>query len=149
MDGDIRVIYPYVNGASASSAIFRALRFVPYLFYRPSMDESLARYPYVVVRISCELCARKGAYRLARLAAKYGADITLPELLGRLTADCRMREPGLHPYQGYCRARFPDLDPPMRPPDGPGAPLRVIEGGKGEGADVRVDDQTAKRKRYG
>jgi hypothetical protein len=26
----------------------------------------------VVVRLCCELCKRKGAYRLARLATKYG-----------------------------------------------------------------------------
>jgi hypothetical protein len=31
----------------------------------------------VVVRLGCERCTRNGAFRLARLAAKFGADITL------------------------------------------------------------------------
>jgi hypothetical protein len=66
-------------------------RIVPRLFLGqlPGMpDDPLALYPYVVVRIGCGLCQRKGRYRLARLAAKYGAEISLDELLLRLTADC-------------------------------------------------------------
>ena len=41
------------------------------------------RYPFVVVRIGCDLCERAGAYRLARLAEKFGAGISLDELLSR------------------------------------------------------------------
>ena len=37
----------------------------------------LAHYPFVVVCIRCRMCARKGSYRLARIAAKYGPEITL------------------------------------------------------------------------
>lgn len=92
--------------------------------------DTLAGYPFVVVRITCDACVRRGAYRLARLAAKYGADISLPELLKRLTADCRLQNPR-HPYQGRCRARFSDLEPPRRPPDNPDWALRVVQGGKG------------------
>jgi hypothetical protein len=49
------------------------------LFFNSRMDdprdrEILAYYPYVVVRIGCDRCTRKGAYRLARLAAKFGPD---------------------------------------------------------------------------
>ena len=35
-----------------------------------SMDsrDCLAQYPFVVVRIRCRVCARKGSYRLARIA---------------------------------------------------------------------------------
>jgi len=51
-------------------------------------EQTLVGYPYVVVRIGCDFCGRKGGYRLARLAAKFGAEITLGELLKRITADC-------------------------------------------------------------
>ena len=37
----------------------------------------LAFYPFVVVRIACRVCSRRSAYRLARLAAKYGPEISL------------------------------------------------------------------------
>ena len=89
------------------------------------MDEMLLCYPYVVVRIGCEACVRRGAYRLVRLAHKYGPEIALPELLERLTADCPLRHPR-HPYQGHCRARFIALEPPMRPPDAPRVRLRIV-----------------------
>jgi hypothetical protein len=48
----------------------------------------LSSYPYVVVRIACRRCTRKGSYRLARLAAKYGAEIPMTELLAHLAGDC-------------------------------------------------------------
>lgn len=91
----------------------------------------LSAYPFVIVRIACGACNRSGAYRLARLAAKYGPEISLDDLLARLTADCGFRE-SKHPVAGVCRARFVDLDPPTRPPDAPGRRLRVIVGGRGE-----------------
>lgn len=91
--------------------------------------QTLANYPHVVVRIACRNCKRRGSYRLARLAERFGADTTLEALLIRVTADCylasnRTGRPG-------CRAAyFPDLDWPQRPPDRPHEPLRVIAGGK-------------------
>ena len=42
--------------------------------------DCLALYPFVVVRIACRICSRSGAYRLARLAAKYGPEISLRDL---------------------------------------------------------------------
>src|SRR5208283_5263572 len=53
--------------------------------------------PNVVVRIGCRRCTRKGSYRLARLAAKYGAEIPMMELLAHLAGDCAIwdtRHPG-------------------------------------------------------
>jgi hypothetical protein len=95
------------------------------------MPGTLSSYPYVIVRLGCEGCRRKGSYRLARLAARFGAEIDLDSLLARLTVDCEFANPR-HPYQGRCRARFIDLDPPQRPPDMPPAAqqLRVVNGGK-------------------
>ena len=48
----------------------------------------LVDFPYVLVRIRCNICKRAGAYRLARLAVKFGSEILLDDLLVRLSADC-------------------------------------------------------------
>jgi hypothetical protein len=87
----------------------------------------LVDFPYVVVRLRCELCKRAGAYRLARLAVKYGSEILLDDLIVRLSNDCPWRD---DPRGNGCGARFADL-PPRRPPDMPLARrLRVVAGGK-------------------
>ena len=46
--------------------------------------DRLALYPFVVVRIGCRQCSRKGAYRLTRLAAKFGPEITLRDLTNQV-----------------------------------------------------------------
>ena len=46
--------------------------------------DCLAFYPFVVVRIACRVCSRRGAYRLARFAAKYGPEISVRDLTERL-----------------------------------------------------------------
>src|SRR4051812_8561981 len=79
----------------------------------------------------CPTCAKRaGAYRLARLAVKFGSEILLDDLNGRLSADCAWRD---DPRGSGCGARFPDL-PPRRPPDLPGRQMRIIAGGKRVGA---------------
>jgi hypothetical protein len=85
------------------------------------------RFPYVLVRLRCDACKCAGAYRLARLAVKFGAEILLDDLLVRLSADCPWRDDPL----GTCGARFADL-PPRRPPDFPAALMRfkLLKGGK-------------------
>jgi hypothetical protein len=50
--------------------------------------DRLAFYPFVVVRFVCRVCSRNGAYRLARLAAKFGPEIRLRDLLDRFSYDC-------------------------------------------------------------
>jgi hypothetical protein len=52
------------------------------------MPDKLADFPYVSVRLACRKCSRKGSYRLARLASRYGSEIRLPELLGFLVGEC-------------------------------------------------------------
>jgi hypothetical protein len=91
----------------------------------------LVDFPYVLVRLRCDLCKRKGAYRLARLATKYGSEILLDDLVVRLSSDCPWRDDS----RGTgCGASFADL-PPRRPPDMPVARrLRVEPRG---GAHVR------------
>src|SRR5580692_8446390 len=49
----------------------------------PNREECLAHYPFVIVRIACRVCARRGPYRLARLAAKFGPEISLRDLMDR------------------------------------------------------------------
>jgi hypothetical protein len=61
------------------------------LFFHAGMicqPEKLSDFPWVLVRIDCMYCRRKGAYRLARLAAKYGGDIDLEHLLKLIAFDC-------------------------------------------------------------
>ena len=102
---------------------------------RPSVDR-LWQYPYVVVRVGCHLCPRTGSYRLARLAAKFGAEASLGAVLDGLALDCAWRRgPGdrrAGKYEAKCGAYFPDLHGPPRPPDLPPAAmrLRVVRGGR-------------------
>ena len=84
----------------------------------------LSAYPFVVVRISCSRCARKGQYRLARLADRYGAEIELPILLGHLAAGCDKRDVRRHVYD-FCGAYFPDLNGAKPPDVPPPLPIRL------------------------
>lgn len=99
------------------------------------MPDTLATYPYVVVRLDCTLCRRQGRYRLARLADKYGANCTLKELLELLAGDCRYRGRQRHPIRPGCGARFRDLEGPDRPsPDmPPSRRLRLVAKEFGDG----------------
>lgn len=88
----------------------------------------LVEFPYVLVRLRCDVCKRAGSYRVARPAVKYGAEILLDDLVVRLSADCPWRDDS----RGTCGARFADM-PPRQPPDLPAGLLRfrVLKGGKG------------------
>jgi hypothetical protein len=101
-----------------------------------SMAERLSDFPFVTVRVGCELCNRHGEYRLARLAAKYGSEITLDDLIDRIAHDCPRRR---HPkdrragkYDLDCGVFFIDLHRPTRPPDLPPSKrkLVLVKGGK-------------------
>lgn len=98
------------------------------------MADSLATYPYVVVRIGCRLCKRAGSYRLARLAQKYGAETSLDALMEQLAMDCPHRPDRRKPrkYEANCEARFVDLHhPDPLSPDLPPAMMRLrVVGGR-------------------
>jgi hypothetical protein len=102
------------------------------------MVERLSYFPWVIVRVDCPLCPhRRGLYRLARLAEKFGADIQLCDLLDRIALDCpRKSLPWERPagqYDPHCKAQFTDLEATSRPPlDLPPSmrQLTVIQGGK-------------------
>ena len=90
----------------------------------------LSDFPYVVVRIGCSRCSRRGQYRLARLADRYGSEITMPALLGHLAGDCAVWERSKIAVFDRCGAFFPDLSGP-HPPDVPARPMRPrIVGGR-------------------
>jgi hypothetical protein len=103
------------------------------------MVKRLSDFPWVIVRVDCPLCPRrKGQYRLARLAEKFGADVQLCDLIDRIAFDCPRkslpmeRPPGQ--YDPRCKARFTDLETNNRPP--PDLPpmmrkLSLIQGGRG------------------
>ena len=80
--------------------------------------------------------AERPLSRLARLAAKFRADIGMEELLAGLTADFGAIDPR-HPLHRECQARFIDLDPPRRPPDMPTRRMRVCRAGSREGTLIR------------
>jgi hypothetical protein len=90
----------------------------------------LAFYPFVVVRIACRVCSRSGSYRLARLAAKYGPEITLRDLTNRFSYDCMWRaEARSKKGKSACGVYLPDLEH-KRPPDLPPGivKLRLVKG---------------------
>lgn len=94
-----------------------------------SRPTRLSNYPFVVVRLSCGFCSRRGAYRLARLAHKFGSEARLEEVLDALAADCPWRGPHRR-RNATCAACFADIDGAPRPPDMPPQGLRVIAGGR-------------------
>ena len=79
------------------------------------MDDGdrLALYPFVVVRIACRVCSRSGSYQLARLAAKYGPEISLRDLTDRFSYDCLWRaEARSKAGKLACGVYLPDLAKP-------------------------------------
>ena len=92
--------------------------------------DRLALYPFVVVRIACCVCSRSGSYRLARLAAKFGPEITLRDLTNRFSYDCLWRaEARSKKGKSACGVYLPDLEH-KRPPDLPPGmvKLRLVKG---------------------
>jgi len=75
----------------------------------PEQRQTLAHYPYPVVRLACRYCQRRGQYRLERLIETYGRDITFEQLLTSLSADCtRAADRTSRPS---CRGAYlPDLE---------------------------------------
>ena len=74
------------------------------------VPERLSEYPFVIVNVSCRLCPRRGRYKLARLAVRFGPDALLDDLLASLAGNCRYWNPKPRRYDPRCGARFEDLD---------------------------------------
>ncbi len=87
----------------------------------------LSEFPWVVVRLDCKLCPRKGQYRLARLVARVGdPEMDLEHVLELIAIDCPLMRPGAKPrkYVARCGIRFTDLDGRRGPP--PDLPPRMV-----------------------
>ncbi|RYF19651.1 MAG: hypothetical protein EOO77_09665 [Oxalobacteraceae bacterium] len=104
---------------------------------KPDAVPNLAAYPYVVGRLACTMCShRTGGCRLARLAAHFGLETPLEDVLKLIALDCPHREhPGrrrANQYVPRCHAHFPDFQAVPTPPDLPPAlsGLKLIQGGK-------------------
>ncbi len=70
----------------------------------PNGSLSLAEYPAAMVRLKCSKCGRSGQYRKKALIEKYGADVSLPDLLHMIGASCpKMDAPGNDPSGAYYR----------------------------------------------
>jgi hypothetical protein len=91
--------------------------------------DRLALYPFVVVHIACRVCSRSGSYRLARLAAKYGPEITLRDLTDRFPTIAWRAEARSKKGKSACGVYLPDLEH-KRPPDLPPemVKLRLVKG---------------------
>ena len=83
----------------------------------------LSNWPWVVVRIDCVLCSRRGCYRLARLAARYGPEQSTDGLLRDLCQNCPWFTERPRKYEPRCGARFTDLDYALPPPHNPDEPI--------------------------
>ncbi len=82
------------------------LRASQYHDLMPNGSLSLAEYPVAMVRLSCWKCARSGQYRKAALIEKYGANVSLPDLLHKIGARCpKLDALGNDP----CGAHYRDL----------------------------------------
>lgn len=93
-----------------------------------SAPKKLSEWPWVVVRVDCVLCPRKGCYRLARLAARYGSEQSLDGLLAALANDCPGWRTKPRKHDPRCGARLVDLERNLPPPDHPDAPLHRQRG---------------------
>jgi hypothetical protein len=49
---------------------------------------SLSDMPQAVLGITCDLCQRRKQFDVEALMREHGGDVKMPELLGRLVADC-------------------------------------------------------------
>jgi hypothetical protein len=64
------------------------------------------------VRVTCERCGRNNRYRLESLIAEHGGDVSEPDWLAQLTADCSIKQ--AQNWGDRCAGRCPDLPKVLR-----------------------------------
>ena len=103
----------------------------------PGLHTTLQYYPWIVVRFACTKCRTYSNVRLAVLAERFGATMTIELLLAKFHANCphrpRHKKGRSIPWESPCGGYCPDLGttlPPDLPPSLTG--LTLIKGGKDE-----------------
>ena len=80
----------------------------------------LSSYRWISARVACQVCPRRGRYRLARLTESYGAETDLSVVLKGLSRQTVPYRTDKFRNAGGCKAFFPDIeDLPSKPPDLP------------------------------
>jgi hypothetical protein len=85
---------------------------------------SLSEMPEVVLGITCALCPRREQFGVEALMREHG-DVKMPELLGRLVADCPRRQQKTFSVYDRCRAVY-DRASRYGPLDSPNVAHKVI-----------------------
>ena len=57
---------------------------------KPLASNSIGRWPSPMFRLACEKCGRYGQYQTRNLIVRFGAEIELPWLIGKLV-DCERK----------------------------------------------------------
>ena len=70
---------------------------------------TLSDMPQAVLGITCDLCQRREQFDVEALKREYGGDVKMPELLGRLVADCP-RQKGTRRRRRCTRFNPPEKD---------------------------------------
>jgi hypothetical protein len=71
---------------------------------------TLADYPWPMVRVACRYCDRRGRYRIESLIARYGHEATYAQVLTCLSSDCTRASDRTN-RSGECHgAYFPDVE---------------------------------------
>jgi hypothetical protein len=94
-------------------------------------SDTLANNLYVIVRLACGKCFRRGQCRLGQLAKRYGADIRHGEALPFLVGERLLWKRQRSFNDRICGAYYVDLRSPQ-PPDLPAArrAFKIVPGGK-------------------
>jgi hypothetical protein len=66
---------------------------------------TLSEMPQSVLGIECALCQRREQFNVEALKAQHGGDVKMPELLGRLVADCPRQKAQRQAFIVYDRCR--------------------------------------------
>jgi hypothetical protein len=67
---------------------------------------TLSDMPQAVLGVTCDLCQRREQFDVEALKAQHGGDVKMPELLGRLVADCPRRQQKSFSIYDRCRAMY-------------------------------------------
>jgi hypothetical protein len=77
--------------------------------YSPPMPRdfiALSDMPQAVLGVTCDLCQRRAQFDVEALKAQHAGDVKMPELLGRLVANCPRQQQKTFSVYDRCRAVY-------------------------------------------